>query len=148
MTSFELHNACRNGDVESLQKLIVTSDLNLRDQHQRTPLHLAAWAGQTVSLTTQNQHNACTLSVCLRVSQNVRSGTAIPYSQWFFQEIVKILLAHHVQLTAGAADDMNALHFCAMKGHIEPAKLILTAGEEIHRPMFECVCVCVCVSVC
>eukprot|EP00955_Chlamydomonas_euryale_P093327 364779-Chlamydomonas_euryale.AAC.24 len=34
------------------------------------------------------------------------------------QEVVKLLLAHGVQLTAGAADDANALHFCAMKGHV------------------------------
>lgn len=44
------------------------------------------------------------------------------------QEVVKLLLAHEIQLNASAGDDMNALHFCAMKGHAEPAKLLIAAG--------------------
>lgn len=41
---------------------------------------------------------------------------------------MKLLLAHEIQLNASAGDDMNALHFCAMKGHAEPAKLLIAAG--------------------
>lgn len=49
--AYELHNAARNGDVEALTRLIGTkANLNARDQHSRTPLHMAAWAGQTVRL--------------------------------------------------------------------------------------------------
>ena len=45
------------------------------------------------------------------------------------QEAVKLLLATGgVQVNAAAGDDMNALHFSAMKGHAEPAKLLIAAG--------------------
>ena len=54
------------------------------------------------------------------------------------KEAVRLLLANNAVVNAAAGDDMNALHFCAMKGHVEPAKLILTAGGgllllQIHR---------------
>ena len=44
---------------------------------------------------------------------------------------MRLLLANNAVVNAAAGDDMNALHFCAMKGHVEPAKLILTAGERL-----------------
>lgn len=40
-------------------------------------------------------------------------------------------MAHGVQVGAAAADEMNALHFCATKGHVEPAKLLLAAGGKL-----------------
>jgi ankyrin repeat protein len=46
----DLHTAARNGDVARMLELIgLGTDLNSRDKHSRTPLHLAAWAGQDVS---------------------------------------------------------------------------------------------------
>jgi ankyrin repeat protein len=48
---FELHNAARNGDVDALQKLIIAgANINDKDSLSRTPLHLAAWSGNTVSM--------------------------------------------------------------------------------------------------
>ena len=45
--SLGLHNAAREGNVVELTKLLAqSSSVQTRDKHSRTPLHLAAWAGQ------------------------------------------------------------------------------------------------------
>jgi ankyrin repeat protein len=49
-TNTDLHTAVRNGDVAALQAAIAAgADINTKDQHKRSPLVLAAWAGQIVS---------------------------------------------------------------------------------------------------
>ena len=43
----DAHAAARDGDLEALNTIIAAgSNLNQRDKHSRTPLHLAAWAGK------------------------------------------------------------------------------------------------------
>ena len=43
----DLHGAARSGDVDALGKCIAAgADVNGRDKHKRTALHLAAYAGQ------------------------------------------------------------------------------------------------------
>lgn len=45
MTS--IHDYVRNGNLAEVQTFIATGgDVNTTDKHSRTPLHLAAWAGQ------------------------------------------------------------------------------------------------------
>lgn len=46
----DLHMAARGGDTQRMLQLIgLGNSLEHRDNHARTPLHLAAWAGQEVS---------------------------------------------------------------------------------------------------
>jgi ankyrin repeat protein len=94
-TDFSLHNAARNGDLVAVTAAIgEKANLDARDQHQRTPLMLAAWAGH--------------------------------------KNIVKALIAAGAQVTLGASDNMNALHFAAQKGHTECARLLITAGIKVN----------------
>lgn len=52
----ELHNVAREGDVAKLVALLASSpDLDARDKLSRTPLILAAWAGQLV----RQVHSVC-----------------------------------------------------------------------------------------
>lgn len=49
MAPYPLHNAARNGDVAAFNALIAApgADVDQKDNLKRTPLHLAAWAGQS-----------------------------------------------------------------------------------------------------
>ncbi len=47
----DLHAAARTGDVAALTLGAASGlDLNAQDKLRRTPLHLAAWSGQTEAL--------------------------------------------------------------------------------------------------
>ena len=42
----DIHQAAKTGDVGRIQQLLAEEgNPNERDQHARTPIHLAAWAG-------------------------------------------------------------------------------------------------------
>lgn len=45
----DVHEAARTGDLDALGAALATgADINARDKHRRSPLHLAAWAGHLV----------------------------------------------------------------------------------------------------
>lgn len=44
------------------------------------------------------------------------------------QAVVKLLLAHGAVVSASAADNMNALHFAAMKGQADCLAALLAGG--------------------
>lgn len=49
MAGVSVHDAARNGNLDQFNQLVAEgADLDQKDKLQRTPLHLAAWAGQTV----------------------------------------------------------------------------------------------------
>lgn len=53
------------------------------------------------------------------------------------QAAVKLLLAHGAVMNAAASDNMNALHFAAMKGQTECITTLLaagTSGRHDHAP--------------
>jgi ankyrin repeat protein len=51
----DLHGAARTGDTQRILQLVgINADVNSRDKHSRTPLHLAAWAGQDVRRTVSH----------------------------------------------------------------------------------------------
>lgn len=56
----DLHTAAKTGDLQRMLTLIgMQTQLDTRDKLSRTPLHLAAWAGQVVSVV------CCWCSACL-----------------------------------------------------------------------------------
>lgn len=47
--AFPLHDAAKTGNVKAVNELLAQQvDVNQKDRLNRTPLHMAAWAGQTV----------------------------------------------------------------------------------------------------
>lgn len=46
----DAHAAAREGNLEALRAFIAAGgNLEQRDKHQRTPLHLAAWGGKVLA---------------------------------------------------------------------------------------------------
>ena len=96
-----LHAAAREGDLESLSKLLASHSspnnnhiINERDMHGRTAIHLASWANE--------------------------------------KAIVERLLDFGADVTVGAADGVQAIHFACMKGHLGIVKTLLS-GERTNR---------------
>ena len=100
-----LHAAAREGDLESLSKLLASHSsptknnnnnhiINERDMHGRTAIHLASWANE--------------------------------------KAIVKRLLDFGADVTVGAADGVQAIHFACMKGHLGIVKTLLSR-ERTNR---------------
>ena len=51
MASTTLHHAAKTGDLTEIGRFLsIEADVNEVDKLQRTPLHLAAWAGHVVRL--------------------------------------------------------------------------------------------------
>ena len=102
-----LHAAAREGDLESLSKLLASHSsptnnnnnntnhiINERDMHGRTAIHLASWANE--------------------------------------KAIVERLLDFGADVTVGAADGVQAIHFACMKGHLGIVKTLLSR-ERMNR---------------
>ena len=99
-----LHAAAREGDLESLSKLLASHSsptnnhnnniINERDMHGRTAIHLASWANE--------------------------------------KAIVERLLDFGADVTVGAADGVQAIHFACMKGHLGIVKTLLSQ-ERTNR---------------
>ena len=96
-----LHAAAREGDLESLSKLLASHsspsnhiNINERDMHGRTAIHLASWANE--------------------------------------KAIVERLLDFGADVTVGAADGVQAIHFACMKGHLGIVKTLLSR-ERTNR---------------
>ena len=99
-----LHAAAREGDLESLSKLLASHSspnnnnnnhiINERDMHGRTAIHLASWANE--------------------------------------KAIVERLLDFGADVTVGAADGVQAIHFACMKGHLGIVKTLLSR-ERTNR---------------
>ncbi|KAM4624549.1 poly [ADP-ribose] polymerase tankyrase-2 [Polymixia lowei] len=125
--SRELFEACRNGDVERVRKLVTPENVNSRDTAGRksTPLHFAAGFGRRDVVDFLLQRGA-------NVHARDDGGLISLHNACSFghAEVVNLLLHHGAD--ANSRDNWNytPLHEAAIKGKIDVCIVLLQHGAE------------------
>jgi hypothetical protein len=138
MAEVYLHDAARNGDVEAINKAVAAGqDVNARDAHKRTPLHLAAHAGQVRRRSRFFAPAPSLLSRSRRgpvPSPPVLADLSLPPSPSSPRppqmDAAKFLVASGAKLHLEATDGVNALHFACMRGHHDLARELVNLGAN------------------
>ncbi|WOL16644.1 hypothetical protein Cni_G25432 [Canna indica] len=127
-SSMDLHVAARNGDLRTVESICNANPLaiNTRDGHLRTPLHLAAWSGQTELVRFLCKNKA---SVGITAMDDT---AAIHFAaQKGHLEIVRILLSSGVSVNAANRKKMTPLHFAVQGSHVELIKYLIRKGASL-----------------
>ncbi|XP_058103879.1 uncharacterized protein LOC131247928 [Magnolia sinica] len=127
-SSADIHTAARTGDVETLQSISSSNPLaiNSRDKHSRTPLHLAAWAGQTEAVSYLCKHKADVGAAAMDDMGAVHFA-----SQKGHLEIVRILLSSGVSVKAPNRKGLTPLHYAVQGSHLELIKYLVRKGASL-----------------
>jgi len=123
-----LHDAARAGDLDGLRAIYFSNPtvINGRDNHSRTPLHLAAWSGQTEVAEFLCNHKADVGAAA------VDDMAAIHFaSQKGHLEIVRILLRSGASVNACTRKGMSALHYAVQGSHLEVVKFLIRKGASL-----------------
>ncbi|XP_072281308.1 poly [ADP-ribose] polymerase tankyrase-2 isoform X2 [Pyxicephalus adspersus] len=123
----ELFEACRNGDVERVRKLVNADNVNSRDTAGRksTPLHFAAGFGRKD-----------VVEYLLQSGANVHArddGGLIPLHNacsFGHAEVVNLLLRHGADPNARDNWNYTPLHEAAIKGKIDVCIVLLQHGAD------------------
>ncbi|KAG9452847.1 hypothetical protein H6P81_005751 [Aristolochia fimbriata] len=127
-TGEDIHTAARNGDLQTVQTISLSNPLsvNLRDKHSRTPLHLAAWAGQAevVSFLCKNKADVGAAAMD-------DMGAIHFASQKGHVEVVRILVQSGVSVKASNRKGFTPLHYAVQGSHLELTKYLVRKGAHL-----------------
>ncbi|XP_057966506.1 uncharacterized protein LOC131156669 [Malania oleifera] len=124
----DLHSAARAGDLNAVISICSSNPLsiNSRDKHSRTPLHMAAWAGQTQVVDYLCKHKA---DVAAAAIDDV--GAIHFAAQKGHLEVVRKLLSSGVSLKASTRKGLTPLHYAVQGSHLELVKYLVKKGASL-----------------
>ncbi|XP_067135750.1 ankyrin repeat domain-containing protein 26-like isoform X2 [Centruroides vittatus] len=157
----KLHQACWTGDEEKVKKHLKRCDINLQDDDNRTPVHLAAARGHKNVLMTLLENNA---KVNIQDSQgrtplmkivecghidlvvmlleygvdinipDYHGDTALHISIDKEQSaITMILLQHKAEVNVKNDDGKTPLHLACCKKQLDVVKILLQRGADVNE---------------
>lgn len=118
----DIHTSAREGNQTNINLLITYgADLNVKDRHSRTPLHLAAWAGHLFTVQSLLETGKCDVNLNAVDDMNALHFAA----QKGHLEVCKALLNAGIAVNSKNRKGMNALHLAAQGGHAELVRYLI-----------------------
>ncbi|KAF5795723.1 putative NAD(+) ADP-ribosyltransferase [Helianthus annuus] len=128
-SSEDIHAAARAGDLVAVQTIITSNPLsvNSRDKHSRTPLHLAAWAGQTqvVNLLCKNKAD-------IGAAAMDDMGAIHFAAQKGHLEVIRTLISSGVSVKSANRKGMTPLHYAVQGSYTDLIKYLVKKGANIN----------------
>lgn len=123
-----LHDAARNGDVDETIRLLAMNpaSINERDRHSRTPLHMAAWAGQTDVVKL-----LCDSKADIKAAAGDDMAAIHFASQKGHVEAVRLLLAARAEVNTLTRKGMTPLHMAVQGNHKDVCLLLIKKGANL-----------------
>ncbi|CAG0915375.1 unnamed protein product [Notodromas monacha] len=136
----ELFEACRNGDVVKVKKLVSTQNVNARDTAGRksSPLHFAAEALSLIQFFAKGFGRRDVVDHLLSCGANVHArddGGLIPLHNacsFGHAEVVRLLLQAGADPNARDNWNYTPLHEAATKGKLDVCIVLLQHGADPH----------------
>jgi len=120
---------CKGGMSRFVRKAIEDDgvDVNIRDKHGDTPLHMASIAGNYHTARVLIEHNADVHARDCRDGRTPLHEACL----WGSISVVRLLIESGADINAQDDYEATALHYACWGGHIDITRLLLDAGLDI-----------------
>lgn len=121
-----LFTAAKDGNVDLVQKILdIGIDVNISNEHTKSPLHIAASKGQTEVVKLLIEKGAS-----IDKTESKFGSTPLALAALFnYTETVKVLLEHKADPNICNRHGMGPLYHAALNGNKEMLELLVKKGE-------------------